>query len=203
MNLRVYISADYAEEDGDREVVELLNRWGSDNKHIVDFVDMAEVVSGSVSKDPDCRACDLKKEFNRQLNASSVAIFVIGNKTATRVAGSFCERAVKSQSECICTPYKQNAGGAKACKAQYTRPPLPTEDIGSINAYSYLRHEFEQAKHRQKRIIILYNSLYHQPDWLPPYMKGYESIAQPFWIKDLAGNQVGNYYMIKKELGYV
>ena len=71
MSKQVYISADYAEYDGDRDVVEELNKWGSDNLHKVDFIDMSKVASGSVSKDPDCRICDLKQEFNRQINASS------------------------------------------------------------------------------------------------------------------------------------
>ena len=75
MAKRVYISADYDENSGDREVVDLLNKWGSDNLHKVDFVDMAKVVSGSVADDTDCRICDLKAEFNKQINASSAAIF--------------------------------------------------------------------------------------------------------------------------------
>ena len=60
MSKRVYISADYAVENGDRDVVEELHKWGKDNLHKVDYVDTAEVVSGSVSNDPDCRPCDLK-----------------------------------------------------------------------------------------------------------------------------------------------
>lgn len=58
MNKRVYISADYDEASGDRNVVEELNKWGTDNYHKVDFVDMAKVVSGSVSENSDCRKCD-------------------------------------------------------------------------------------------------------------------------------------------------
>lgn len=80
MNKRVYISADYDEGSGDRNVVEELNKWGTDNYHKVDFVDMAKVVSGSVSENSDCRKCDLKSEFNSQINASSAVIFVIGDK---------------------------------------------------------------------------------------------------------------------------
>ena len=73
MNKRIYISADYAENDGDRKVVEELKKWGRDNYHLSDFVDMAEVISGSVSKNnPDCRICDLKEEFNKQIKASSI-----------------------------------------------------------------------------------------------------------------------------------
>lgn len=65
MGKRVYISADYSEFDGDRGVVNLLQKWGKDSLHSVDFIDMAQVISGSVSKNKDCRPCDLKAEFNR------------------------------------------------------------------------------------------------------------------------------------------
>lgn len=65
LSKRVYISADYSPNNGDRNVVDLLYTWGTDNRHKVDFVDTAKVVSGSISKDPDCRPCDLKQEFNQ------------------------------------------------------------------------------------------------------------------------------------------
>ena len=106
MSKRVYISADYSDDSGDRKVVELLNGWGKDDLHIVDFVDMAKVVSGSISSDSDCRPCDLKKEFNNQINASSAVIIVIGDKTAIRTAGSNCSRVTKDRNDCSCTPYK-------------------------------------------------------------------------------------------------
>ncbi len=77
MSKKVYISADYDNDSGDRNVVDELNKWGTDNYHKVDFVDMAKVVSGSVSNNSDCCICDLKAEFNRQINASSAAIFVL------------------------------------------------------------------------------------------------------------------------------
>lgn len=38
------------EYDGDRDVVEELNKWGSDNLHKVDFIDMSKVASGSSFK---------------------------------------------------------------------------------------------------------------------------------------------------------
>lgn len=57
MKIRIYISADYAESNGDREVVDVLHAWGDDNKHIVEYTDTALVVSGSVSKNPDCCLC--------------------------------------------------------------------------------------------------------------------------------------------------
>ena len=203
MSKRVYISADYSSEDGDLEVVETLTAWGSDSLHTVDFIDMSQVFSGSISEDEDCRPCDLKEEFNKQINASSAVIIVIGDKTATRTAGSKCARAGNEQKKCSCTPYKQNANGAKSCKVSITITPGKDEDVGNINSYSYLRHEFEQAKRRNKKIIVVYNSLTKQSNWLPNYMKDYESDAQPFWIKNSYEQEVGNYKYIKEALGYV
>ena len=88
MKKHIYISSDYSEDNGDREVVKALKTWGYDNRYKVEFLDMAEVVSGSVSENnPDCRPCDLKREFNQQINASSSVIFVVGDKTADRKAG--------------------------------------------------------------------------------------------------------------------
>lgn len=194
MSKQVYISADYSDIDGDLKVVEELNKWGNDDKHKVDFIDMSKVSSGSVSDDPDCRICDLKEEFNKQINASSAVIFIVGEKTASRLAGNTCERGDNKQGKCNCTPYKQNTNGIRACKVRSTCPP--GDDVGCINAYSYLEHEFKQAKKRKKTIIIVYNSSKDEKSWLPPYMKGFEQIAKPFWIKGS-----GDYDFIKGALG--
>ena len=202
MSKRVYRSADYSMDSGDRNVVDTLNQWGADNLHKVDFIDMSTVVSGSISKDPDCRPCDLKGEFNRQINASSAAIFVVGDKTASRKAGSICSRANNNQINCYCTPYKQNTNGSKACKVFQTCSMGPDDDFGNINEFSYLRHEFEQAKKRKKPIIVVYNSLRKESIWLPSYMKDYESDAKPFWTKNYYGEKVGDYAYIKQVLGY-
>lgn len=202
MRKRVYISADYSLDSGDRDVVNILDAWGQDDLHKVDFVDMAKVVSGSVSNSPDCRSCDLKMEFNKQINASSAVIFVVGDKTAIRTAGSNCSRLWKSQSECICTPYKQNTNGVKMCKVPWTMAADPDGDIGNINNYSYLRHEFEQAKQCKKNIIVVYNSLRRETDWLPSYMKKFEAEARPFWVKNIWGQRIGDYSYIKQVLGY-
>lgn len=202
MSKRVYISADYSLEDGDRSVVNELHKWGNDNLHNVDYCDTAQVVSGSVADDPDCRACDLKAEFNRQINASSAVLFIIGDKTASRTAGSSCKRISEGEG-CLCTPYKQNANGTTICKIKgETVTPGPYDNVGSINSYSYLKHEFEQAKKKGKTIIIVYNSLNKQPKWLPPYMSDYADEAHPFWKYNALGNKVGDYTYIKKALGY-
>jgi len=202
MSKRIYISADYSIYDGDRDVVDVLHSWGNDNLHKIDYVDTAQVVSGSVSDDPGCRACDLKAEFNAQINASSAVIFIIGDKTASRTAGSSCRRLTEGE-YCACTPYKQNVNGSSLCKIYGpTFTPGPNEDVGKINAFSYLEHEFKQAKKKNKNIIIVYNSLYKQSSWLPSYMSDFVDIAEPFWIRTSWGGRIGNYDFIKKALGY-
>ena len=75
-------------------------------------------------------------------------------------------------------------------------------NIHIINNYSYLRHEFEQAKFKRKNIIVVYNSLRKEATWLPGDMKEFENSAQPFWIKNILGEVVGNYEFIKKALVY-
>ncbi len=201
MGKRVYISADYSFFDGDRDVINVLHSWGNDNLHKVDYVDTAQVVSGSVSNDPDCRPCNLKAEFNDQINASSAIIFVIGDKTKERTAGSSCRRLADGD-YCVCTPYKQNSNGSRYCKIHgQTFNPGPNADVGEINSFSYLKHEFLQAEKRGKKIIIVYNSLNKQPSWLPSYMSGFADQAQPFWINTSFGRR-GNYDFIKKALGY-
>lgn len=202
MSKRVYISADYSENDGDRDVVNELHAWGRDNKHKVKYVDTAQVVSGSVSNDEDCRPCDLKKEFNAQINVSSAVIFIVGDKTASRTAGSSCKRMSEGKG-CDCTPYKQNSNGTSTCKIDgSTYTPEPDEDVGYINSYSYLEHEFKQAQRKEKTIIIVYNALNHQSNWLPSYMNDYKEDAHPFWKKNAFGEKVGDYQYIKKALGY-
>lgn len=146
MSKQVYISADYDQSNGDQNVVDELNKWGSDSLHKVDFIDMSKVSSGSVANSDDCRICDLKAEFNRQINASSAVILVVGDMTASRTAGSGCERVSKERWQCTCTPYQQNTNGEKECKVSSVSTPGENDDCGNINKYSYLRHEFEQAK---------------------------------------------------------
>lgn len=200
MGKQVYISADYDEDNGDREVVGVLRKWGSDNLHKVDFIDMSEVKSGSVSKYPDCRICDLKQEFNEQINASSAIIFIVGDKTASRTAGNKCFRNMKSQINCWCTPYKKNANGQRRCKIFDCTLIDFEKGINKVNNYSYLEHEFKQAEKRKRdKIIIIYNSLRHESSWLPSYMANYKSQARPFWIiKDK--KKVGDYDYIKQVL---
>lgn len=200
MTKRIYISADYANEDGDLNVVSVLNQWAKDNYHILDFTDMAKVIFGSVANNnPDCRPCDLKQEFNKQINLSSIVVFVVGDKTAKRISGSNCQRNILGK-YCNCTPYKQNSNGVKYCKVESTCSVGPLDDFGNINSYSYLRHEFEQAKKKNKKIVILYNSSRYEESWLPSYMKGYEECAFPFWKDKQLGN--ANYSQVKKALGY-
>lgn len=202
MRKQVYISADYDRFNGDQDVVNELSKWGSDNLHKVEFIDMSTVSSGSVADSNECYICDLKAEFNRQINASSAVIFIVGDMTASRTAGSSCERMTKEQWQCTCTPYKQNAKGIQTCKVSSVFTPGENEDFGNINQYSYLRHEFEQARKKNKAIIIVYNSTRYESSWLPIYMSDYKDEAKPFWKNDTAGKKVGDYAYIKEVLGF-
>ena len=203
MKKYVYISADYAETDGDRDVVEQLHTWGDDNYHIVEFTDLAMVKSGSVSNEDDCRICDLKEEFNRQINKSSYVIFVVGKNTTSRTAGSACSRASSySFYNCYCTPYKGNRYGSKPCKKYFYNPAGDNGDNCPVNSLSYLRHEYEQAIKKNKNVIVVYNSTQRMSSWLPGYLKQYENQAIPFWTYNSSFRKVGNYQAIKKALGY-
>ena len=202
MSKRVYISADYSISNGDRDIVDVLHSWGNDNLHKVDYIDTAQVISGSVTSNPDCRACDLKAEFNAQINASSAVIFIIGDKTSLRTAGSSCRRIHEGR-YCSCTPYKQNANGSSICKiSEPVFIAKINDNLGVINTFSYLEHEFRQAEKKNKKITIVYNSLYNQYSWLPSYMRNYADIAVPFWINTPSSSRIGNYYFLKKALGY-
>lgn len=202
MSKHVYISADYDLINGDQSVVDELNKWGGDNLHKVDFIDTSVVSSGSVANSDDCRICDLKAEFNHQINASSAVIFVVGDMTASRTAGSECERISKEQYQCTCTPYKKNTNGVKSCKISNASKPNEDNDYKNINKCSYLRHEFEQAKKKKKTIIIVYNSTRNESNWLPTYMNDYRNDAKPFWNIDATGKKVGDYSYIKEALGF-
>ena len=200
MGKRIYISADYDEEDGDKDVIDELNKWVKDNKHSLDFTDMAQVVSGSVShNNPDCRPCDLKREFNQQINQSSIVVFIVGNKTKYRKSGSQCGLINRTYH---CTPYKYNVNGSKICNHS-SYQSFYQKDVDEVNDNSYLQHEFEQAKYKNKKIVIFYNSTRYESDWLPSYMHGYENCAVPFWkINSYYGYKVGDYETIKRVLGY-
>lgn len=201
MSKQVYISADYDVNNGDQDVVKELVKWGQDNKHKVDFVEMSNPSSGSVSNSDDCRICDLKAEFNSQINASSAVIFIVGDMTKYRTAGNCCDRNTKEWYECYCTPYKKNSDGKKICK--YINKTSETNgNVDIINTYSYLRHEFEQAKKKGKPIIIVYNSTRKESSWLPSYMSGYKDEAHPFWKYNDNYDKVGDYEYIKEALGF-
>ena len=208
MEKRIYISADYDPNSRDRNVVYELVRWARDQRYKIEFKDMAAAKSGSVSDDKDCRACDLKREFNQKINISSIVIFVVGNKTKIRTAGSTCNRAnTPYWQPCKCTPYKGNANGSSYCTKDlfYDYMELDTDEkdghnVNYVNNFSFLQHEFEQAKYKRKKIIILYNSSREERQWLPPYMKGYECFAIPFWIYKEDGSKVGDYSYIKEVL---
>lgn len=108
-------------------------------------------------------------------------IFIVGDKTASKTAGSCCKRMSQEWFNCTCTPYKQNVNGTTTCKMYSASPMgLDVKDIGNINPYSYVEHKFREAIIRKKDIIILYNSVINRSSWLPMYVKGYECYAHSF-----------------------
>lgn len=161
---------------------------------------MAGSASGSVSNETDCRICDLKAEFNRQINDSSAVIIIVANQTKNRTSGKSC-RVNDIQLNCECTPYKQNANGTKPCKVE-TTVSAKGDNIDSINSFSYLQHEFEQDKKKKKDIIVLFNSTRYETNWMPEYMSEYKKRARPFWIVDSNGHKIGDYAYIKEELRF-
>ena len=127
-----------------------------------------------------------------------------------RTAGSACKRSGNDQGSCNCTPYKQNTNGTKPCKVFFTSTPGENDDVGCINSYSYLKHEFKQAEKKNNckicckavLLIVVYNSLRKESGWLPSYMKNYEDSARPFWTTNCRGDKVGDYAYIKEVLGF-
>lgn len=197
---RIYISADYDPTSGDHDVVEKLERLAKDQRYKVEFKDMAAAKSGSVSDNEDCRVCDLKEEFNRKINISSIVVFIVGYKTKDRDAGSTCKLASNPLFSIFsmfpinnieCTPYKRNASGSVYCKktASDVCDDNASEDVCCINNFSFLQHEFEQAKHKQakhkgKKIVIIYNSSRKEEKWLPSYMREYIAEKEKEEIKE-------------------
>lgn len=192
---RIYISADYSPSDGDRNVINTLESWNRSSRHSIEFTDTAKVISGSVANNQNCCFCDLKAEFNRQINVSSIVLFIIGDKTKNRTAGSTC-----SGPGSFCTPYKQNRNGISFCKFLSTSPA--TVDVGNVNNYSFIEHEYRQAIFKNKQIYIFYNSLNNMCSWLPNYMDNSCFSAYPFWIYNSSMEKYGNYQLVKSLLGY-
>ena len=136
----------------------------------------------------------------------SIAISPATCAILSRRALELAVRFVFSYDADLTLPYRDNVSSlihepTKGCKVMFTSTPGPNDDVGCINSYSYLRHEFEQAKKKKRNIIILYNSTRNEFSWLPFYMDGYEANAYPFWTTDSNGRRVGNYNVVKQALG--
>lgn len=172
---RIYISADYDPISGDRQIIEKLYAWRDSGRHNIWFTDTAGVASGSVSQSPDCRICELKLEFNKQINSSSLVLFIVGDRTAARCAGKACRNP-----DGLCTPYKGNTNGRQLCKYPYAQTDR-SGNVGAINQYSYLEHEWRQAVQREKNIAIIFNSSRLENKWLPKYMTECTYMSLPFW----------------------
>lgn len=46
-----------------------------------------------------------------------------------------------------------NTNGTKPCKVFFTSTPGENDDVGYINSFLYLKHEFKQAEKRNKKLL--------------------------------------------------
>jgi len=198
MAKRVFVSADWKDADDhrscDREVVDVIRKWTEDGRYAVSF-DCTDDVHNSVTEDPDCRRCEIKGECGRRINCSSVVIVVIGDNTATKNSGE-CESL-------SCSPaYSRQS--KKECK--YRRNPSPAENknengVVDGNKMSYLEFEITKAALAKKSVILVFNSMRIETNWVPTWyntLKVNELCRVPFW-KD-AGHTKDCYQDIKEYL---
>lgn len=194
MGKNVYVSADWKaafnENSCDKTVVDRIRKWKDDPRYGV-TVTCTDDVHNSVVNRPDCRRCDIKIECGRRIDRSSVIIFVVGDNTGTKSAGK-CEGF-------SCAP-AYSGGYSKMCKF-----PSELGQVSNWKAMSYLQYEITTAVHKHKKILIVYNSVYHQYSWIPGWYKTLLNSCDvneldriPFW-KDSDHNS-DRYQDIKKYL---
>ena len=163
MSKRVFVSADWKEpfdsHSWDKEVVDRIRKWKDDNRYGVDII-CTDDVHKSVTKNSDCRRCDIKEECGRYINSSSVVVFVVGDNTASKKAGA-C-------GSISCSP--PYSGHRKEwCKYFFNKNfanPFPKG-----REMSYLQYEITTAVLKKKSIILVYNSVYKQESWIPSWYK--------------------------------
>lgn len=174
MSKRVFVSADWKEpfdsHSWDKEVVDRIRKWKYDNRYGVDII-CTDDVHESVTKNSDCRRCDIKEECRRYINSSSVVVFVVGDNTASKKAGACdsisCSPAYSGQQKSYCK-YFLNKNFAN---------PFPKG-----REISYLQYEITNAVLTGKSIILVYNSVYKQESWIPSW---YNSLLRTYNVKEL------------------
>ena|GEM_PF-277324 len=190
MGKRVFVSADWKESSNppnscDTEVVNRIRKWENDGRLSVE-IDCTDDVHDTVLKKADCRRCDIKGECGSHVDWSSTVIFVVGDNTATKVAGA-CDGV-------SCSP-AYSGQGKKTCK--YLKGKSPADNIANGCGMSYLRYEITKAALAGKSVIIVFNSMYKKESWIPSWyttllndknISFTEKCRVPFW-KDKERNQ--------------
>ena len=177
MSKRVFVSADWRDpfdsHSWDKEVVDRIRKWNSDSRYGIDII-CTDDVHDSVTNTPDCRRCEIKIECGECVKKSSIVVFVVGDKTATKNAGP-CDGI-------SCSP-AYSGEQKKFCNKAYGYNP-----ISNWKAMSYLEYVITTAVFYRKQILIVYNSVYRQEQWIPSW---YNTLCQynqvneldrlPFW----------------------
>ena len=172
MNKRVFVSADWREpfdsHSWDKEVVDRIRKWKSDPRYGIDIT-CTDDVHDSVTNNSDCRRCDIKFECGDCIKNSSVVVFVVGDKTASKNAGP-CDGV-------SCSP-AYSGSQKKFCKKTYVYNP-----ISNWKNMSYLEYEITTAVLSRKPILIVFNSVYRQEQWIPSW---YKTLCQYHQVNELA-----------------
>ena len=197
MGKRVFVSADWKEPydtaSWDKSVVDRIRQWTTDNRRNIE-ISCTDDVHNSVLDKSDCRRCDIKGECGSRIDWSSIVILVIGDNTKDKGAG-VCDAV-------SCSPAYSGLQ-KKDCK--YTTSPAEATAESGLkggNKMSYLEFEIKKAIDSRKKIIVVYNSVYNQEQWLPTWYNartlGLELCRVPFWKDERGGTDC--YHDIKEHL---
>ncbi len=84
---RTYVAGDW---DGDKEAIELLQKWNEGDKWLLSFSDAHKLMQAR----DDSLNCSIKKSLLSRLNASKRFVLIAGKETKTRRAGKcqYCNK---------------------------------------------------------------------------------------------------------------
>lgn len=171
---RVFVSADWKEpfdsHSWDKEVVDRIRKWEHDERYSLDIC-CTDDVHKSVTDNIDCRRCEIKEECRRYINSSSVVVFVVGDNTASKKAGS-CDSIA-------CSP--AYSGQQKAC-CKYLINNKYANAFQGGRQMSYLQYEITTAVLAKKSIVLVYNSANKQESWIPSW---YTSLLKKYDVNEL------------------
>ena len=174
MGKNVFVSADWKDhgnpESDDKDVVDRIRKWSDDLRYSTEFR-YTDDVKDSVLKpsNPDCRRCDIKGECGDQIDWSSVVIFVVGDKVASKTAGE-CNGV-------SCSPAYSGLG-TERCKYYKS----PAEDVDGGNGMSYLKFEITKAAREGKSILLVFNSVNKMESWIPSW---YNTLCKDYIFTEL------------------